>query len=173
MADRTLADRTLADRTLADRTLADRTLADELVDAMSSVRRAVRRHAGQVAETARLSNAQLQLVRVVRRRPGISVAEAAAEMGLAPNTVSTLVRQSVETGVLVRQNDVGDRRVARLSVAPPVAAGMELWLEKRASALAQALAGLTPEDRLALAGALKPLSRLAVVLANRPSSGPG
>jgi hypothetical protein len=34
-------------------------LADELVDAMSSVPRAVRRHAGQVEETARLSNAQL------------------------------------------------------------------------------------------------------------------
>jgi DNA-binding MarR family transcriptional regulator len=147
-----------------DRTLADRMLADELVDAMSSVPRAVRRHAGQVEETARLSNAQLQLVRVVRRRPGISVAEAAAEMGVAPNTVSTLVRQLVETGVLVRRNDPGDRRVARLSLAPRVAEGMEVWLEKRSLALAEALAGLTPEDHRALAGALGPLSRLAVAL---------
>ena len=81
-------------------TEADRALADELVDAMSSVRRAVRRQAGQVEEVARLTNAQVQLVRVVRRKPGISVTEAAAELGVAPNTVSTLVRQLVETGVL-------------------------------------------------------------------------
>jgi hypothetical protein len=41
---------------------------------------------------------------------------------------------------------------------------MEVWLEKRSSALAEALASLTPEDRRALAGALGPLSRLAVAL---------
>jgi hypothetical protein len=39
-----------------------------------------------------------------------------------------------------------------------------VWLEKRSSALAEALAGLTSEDRRALAGALGPLSRLAVAL---------
>jgi DNA-binding MarR family transcriptional regulator len=142
----------------------DRALADELVDAMSSVRRAVRRQAGQVEEVARLSNAQVQLVRVVRRRPGISVAEAAAELGVAPNTVSTLVRQLVEPGVLTRRSDPGDRRVARLFLAPPVAEGMGAWLEKRSAALAEALASLSAEDRRALAGALGPLGRLAVTL---------
>jgi len=142
-------------------TEADRALADELVDAMSSVRRAVRRQAGQLEEVARLSNAQLQLVRVVRRKPGISVAEAAAEVGVAPNTVSTLVRQLVETGVLTRQSDPDDHRVARLSLAPRVAEGMGVWLERRSSAMAEALAGLPPADRQALVEALGPLGRLA------------
>ena len=141
-----------------------RVLADELVDAMSAVRRAVRRQAGQVEEIARLSNAQVQLVRVVRRRPGISVAEAATELGVAPNTVSTLVRQLIEAGVLSRRSDAGDRRVARLALAPPVAEGMGVWLEKRSAALADALAGLTADDRQALASALGPLGRLAQML---------
>jgi DNA-binding MarR family transcriptional regulator len=139
----------------------DRALAEQLVDAMSSVRRAVRRQAGQVQEAARLSNAQLQLVRVVRRKPGLAVAEAAAELGVAPNTVSTLVRLLVEAGVLTRQSDPDDHRVARLSLAPRVAEGMGVWLEKRSSALAEALAGLAPADRQALVGALGPLIRLA------------
>jgi DNA-binding MarR family transcriptional regulator len=154
----------LAGPALADPLLADRALADELIDAMSSVRRAVRRLAGPVEETARLTNAQVQLVRVVRRRPGISVAEAAAEMGVAPNTVSTLVRQLVEAGLLSRRNDPGDRRVAHLSLAPRVAEAVGAWLEKRTAALAEAVAALAPEDRQALAGALRPLSRLALNL---------
>ncbi len=134
----------------------DRALADELVDAMSSVRRAVRRQAGQVEEVARLSNAQVQLVRVVRRKPGISVAEAAAELGVAPNTVSTLVRQLVGTGVLTRRSDPGDHRVARLALVPRVAEGMGVWLERRSAAVAEALASLPPADRQALAEALGP-----------------
>ena len=92
------------------------------------------------------------------------MAEAAAELGVAPNTVSTLVRQLVEVGVLTRRSDPGDRRVARLSLAPPVAEGMGVWLEKRSAALAEALASLSAEDRRALAGALGPLGRLALTL---------
>jgi DNA-binding MarR family transcriptional regulator len=143
---------------------AERALADGLADAMSSVRRAVRRHTGQVEEVARLSNAQVQLVRVVRRTPGISVTEAAAELGVAPNTVSTLVGQLLAAGVLTRRSDPADRRVARLALAPPVAEGLGVWLEKRSAALADALAGLSVDDREALAGALGPLSRLALCL---------
>jgi DNA-binding MarR family transcriptional regulator len=137
---------------------------------MSSVRRAVRRQAGQVEEVARLSNAQVQLVRVVRRRPGVSVAEAAAELGVAANTVSTLVGQLVAAGVLARGNDDADRRVARLSLAPSVAERLGVWLEKRSSALADALAGLTVDDCHALAGALGPLSRLATAIGRNGGS---
>jgi DNA-binding MarR family transcriptional regulator len=145
-------------------TVAERVLAEELPDAISSVRRAVRRQTGPMEEVAHLTTAQVQLVRVVRRRPGTSVAEAAAELGVAPNTVSTLVRQLVEAGVVTRRNDPGDRRVARLALAPPVADGLGVWLEKRSAALAEALAGLTAADREALASVLGPLSRLAVSL---------
>lgn len=142
----------------------ERALAEELVDAMSSIRRAVRREAGSVVEVASLTGAQLALVRVVRRRPGISVAEAAAELGVAPNTVSTLVRQVVEAGVLQRQTGRADRRVAHLTLSPHVAEGMGVWLGKRSSTLTEALTSLSERDRQALAAALGPLGRLALAI---------
>jgi DNA-binding MarR family transcriptional regulator len=136
-------------------------LAESLVDAMSAVRRAIRREAGAVAEVASLTGAQLQLVRVVRRQPGISVAEAAAELGVAPNTVSTLVHQLGAAGVLERHPSEDDRRVARLFLCPHVAEGLGEWVGRRSDAVAAALEAMADEDRDALAAAVGPLSRLA------------
>ena len=91
--------------------------ADELLRSLFSIRRTGRRIAGRPTEFASLTGAQLELVRLVRRRPGVSVAEAASELQLAPNTVSTLVRRLTETGIVVRTVDGVDRRVARLDLA--------------------------------------------------------
>lgn len=140
-------------------------LADALVDALSAVRRAVRRATGGVAEVASLTEAQLQLVKVVRRRPGIGVAEAAGVLGVAPNTVSTLVHQLVEAEVLERRVGPADRRVAALFLRPPVAQELGAWAGRRSDAVAGALAGLTGEDRRALAEAVGPLTRLALGIA--------
>ena len=149
-------------------TEADRALADELVDAMSSVRRAVRRQAGQVEEVARLdatlsSNwsgwcAASRGSRWPRRRPNW----ASPPIRSAPSSASWS-RQ----GCRCVQSDPGDHRVARLSLAPRVAEGMGVWLERRSSAVAEALAGLPPADRQALAEALGPLSRLAWSLGSK------
>jgi DNA-binding MarR family transcriptional regulator len=147
---------------------ATRELAESLVDAMSAVRRAVRREAGAVAEVASLSEAQLQLVRVVRRRPGVSVAEAAADLGVAPNTVSTLVHQLGSAGILERRPSPEDRRVARLYLRPPVAESLGEWVGRRSDAVATALARMADEDRDALACAVGPLARLAEVIGTAP-----
>jgi DNA-binding MarR family transcriptional regulator len=147
---------------------ADRELAHDLIDSMSSVRRGVCRRAGAYLEASSLSGAQIQLTRVVRRRPGISVTEAAAELCAAPNTVSTLVRQLVEAGVLQRHSASNDKRVARLILSPYVADGIGAWLEKRSAALACALSSLSGDDRDALAGAVGPLRRLAMALGMTP-----
>ncbi|HYA45410.1 MAG TPA: MarR family transcriptional regulator [Acidimicrobiales bacterium] len=144
--------------------LGERELAEGLMEAISSIRRAARRHVGPVEELSALTGAQRELAIVVRRRPGISVAEAAAELALAPNTVSTLVRQLGEAGVLRRSADPDDRRVARLSLAPGVAQGMEEWLSRRSAALAAAVRRLSAGDRLLLCAALRPLERVAGAL---------
>ncbi|HEY1635005.1 MAG TPA: winged helix-turn-helix transcriptional regulator, partial [Acidimicrobiales bacterium] len=68
-------------------------MADELLTNIASIRRAGRRQAGRPVELSSLTGAQLELLRLVRRRPGVSIADAAQELRLAPNTVSTLVRQ--------------------------------------------------------------------------------
>ncbi len=53
------------------------------------------------------------LVTVVES-PGIGVAETARALGVAPNTVSTLVGQLVRAGLLARTEDAQDRRAAVL-----------------------------------------------------------
>jgi DNA-binding MarR family transcriptional regulator len=139
-------------------------VAGALIDAISSVRRAARRQAGRVDALSSLSAAEIELVRALRRHPGGSVAEMASELRLAPNTVSTLVGRLVVAGVVRREADLADRRVARLSLSPGLAQGMGEWVGRRAEALAVALEQLTPDDRAALVGAILPLQRLASAL---------
>jgi len=55
-----------------------------------------------------------ELLRLVGRQPGISVRQAATELGLAANTASTLVSRLSADGLLVRTVDPDDRRVGRL-----------------------------------------------------------
>lgn len=139
-------------------------LAEQLLDDMASVRRLVRRRGGRPAEFGALTDAQLELVRVVRRRPGVSVAQAAEELQLVPNTVSTLVRQLTRAGMLVRTSDRRDRRVARLELAPEARSVVGAWRDRRVSVLASAVAELGPEDRERLRGALAVLAHLERLL---------
>jgi len=136
-------------------------LAVQLLSAMSALRRALKREAGAVAEVAGLTNAQVQVVRVVHRRPGVSVAEVADELGVAPNTVSTLVHVLAGAGVLERRSGPPDRRVARLFLCPPVAEGLGAWVGRRSGALVAAMGALSGRDQQALREVLPLLSRLA------------
>jgi len=104
---------------------------------------------------------------VVRRWPGISVAEAAAELGVAPNTVSTLVRQLVEAGVVERRVGQSDRRVAELFLQEAVAQGLGDWAGKRSDTMAAALDNLSEEDHQALASSVGPLARLAAAVGDK------
>lgn len=145
---------------------ADALLAEELLEALSVLRRRTRRLAARPGELAPLTGAQLELVRLLRRRPGVSVAEAAAWLRLAPNTVSTLVGQLTEAGLVERRADPGDRRVARLVLAPAIARKVDDWRDRRALAVAEALGAVDGPGRRALADALPALARLADALAD-------
>jgi DNA-binding MarR family transcriptional regulator len=136
-------------------------LASALLSSFGSLRRSIRRSAARPEELAGLTEAQRELARLVRRRPGISVAEAARELRLAPNTVSTLVRQLAQSALLERTPDDADRRVARLSLAPPFAKTVGAWHDRRAVVLAEAIAGLSASDRRRLQELEPVLARLA------------
>lgn len=142
----------------------DTSVAEDLFDAVGLLRRRARRVVGRPWPMETLSNAQVELVRVVRRRPGVSVAEAATELGLAANTVSTLVRQLTDAGLLRRLADTDDRRVARLRLTAPAQRRVEQWRDRRAGLVAGAIAGLPPADRRALARAVPVIARLAAML---------
>jgi DNA-binding MarR family transcriptional regulator len=136
-------------------------MADELLGAMSVLRRTTRRLSGRPAVLAALTGAQLELVRLVRRRPGVSVTDAAEELRLAPNTVSTLVGQLTERGVMLRVADPADRRVAQLDLEPETRRKVTAWRDRRVEAVAAALDRMAPADRAVVADALPVLARLA------------
>ena len=142
----------------------DLVFADELFAAVGQLRRQSRRLGGGPLPAETLSGAQVELVRLVRRRPGLSVAEAATELALAPNTVSTLVGQLAGADVLARVSDPRDRRVARLTLTTPIRERVERWRDLRAVAVAGAIADLEASQRADLERAVPIISRLAAAL---------
>jgi len=143
-------------------------LADDLYDVLGLLRRRSRRLVGTPFPELALSGAQLELVRVIRRNPGIAVAHAATLLGLAPNTVSTLVGQLVALEVVVRDRDARDRRLACLHLTPEARETVEQWRDRRAQATAAALAELDEDDRDRLAAALPVIAQVAAALPMTP-----
>ena len=93
-------------------------LIDALLPALGSVRRTLRRVAGSAVRDDALTAAQREVVLLVGRQPGRPVSDVAQDLGLAPNTVSTIVSRLVARGLVVRDTDPADRRVGRLSLTP-------------------------------------------------------
>ncbi|MQA04117.1 MAG: MarR family transcriptional regulator [Streptosporangiales bacterium] len=129
-------------------------LAELLVDHLGALRRSIRRASGSSWPPRGLTNAQIDLVRVVRNQPGISVAEAAHELRLAANTVSTLVGQLTEAEIVTRVADDKDRRVARLRLTESAAERFRAWNDERHHVVTEAIAGLPAARRRNLAKAL-------------------
>lgn len=136
-------------------------LAEDLLETMGVLRRHTRRAVGRPWTRDAVSGAQAELIRLVRRHPGISVADAAAELGVAANTVSTLVGSLVTAGLVRREPDPADRRVARLHLSDDARRQVERWRDARVAAVADALDHLTDRDRRAIAGALPALGKVA------------
>ena len=142
-------------------------LVAELFSTVGRFRRTVRRAAG--SSFTGLTESQAELLRLVARQPGISVSAAAAELGLAANTASTLVSKLSAEGLLVRTPDPDDRRVGRLELTAPA---QELADASRAAGravLAEALDELDDDDTRALADGLRVLASLTATLQEKRS----
>ena len=145
---------------IANSELAKREAA-ELLAAIGAVRRVARRAFGSASHAEAMPPARSELLRLAARRPGIGVAEAAAELRLAPNSVSTMVSRLAEDGLLYRGRDAADGRSVRLTVTEAGAARIEQWRDIRAELAGRALEQLPPADRQALATAIPALTKLA------------
>jgi DNA-binding MarR family transcriptional regulator len=140
---------------------ASRAEAADLLAAISAVRRTSRRAARHAWATEPLPTAQSELLRLIARRPGICVADAAHDLRLAPNTVSTLVGRLAEQGLLRRERSLPDSRSVRLTTTDKARRRLEEWRDLRAELVGEVLATMTAEDRQSLAGAIPALVRLA------------
>jgi len=141
--------------------LSSRAEAATLLAAISAVRRTARRAVRHAWQTEPLPPAQGELLRLIASKPGISVAEAAQELRLAPNTVSTLVGRLAEQDLLSRQRTLPDGRSVRLTVTGKARQRITEWQDLRAYLASQVLAEMPPDDRRALADAVPALLRLA------------
>lgn len=132
----------------------------ELLAACNGVRRRARRLVG-TPFGAGLSGAEIELVRFVRHNPSCSVAQAATGLGVAGNTVSTLVAGLVVAGIMTRATDATDRRVARLTLTATAGHRLDDWLGRRAASVDAAIAALPARDRATLRRAIPVLTALA------------
>jgi DNA-binding MarR family transcriptional regulator len=117
-----------------------------------------------------LTTAQVELIRLIARRREISVGEAAAELGLADNTASTLAIQLVKRRLLVRRADPQDRRVGRLSLAVAAQRHRDLVRERRHVVLAEVLARLDDTTYATLLRGLDALSAVTAAFDNREAN---
>jgi DNA-binding MarR family transcriptional regulator len=139
-------------------------VSEALMPAIGSVRRLLNRLAGPVVadgSQVEMSTSQREVLVMVRKRPGSPVAEIAHELGLAANSVSTIVTQLVAAGLLVRETDPQDRRVGRLSLTPPAQEALASARARRRGVLHDALDRLTPGQLADLAAGIDALGALA------------
>nr|WP_028932728.1 MarR family transcriptional regulator [Pseudonocardia spinosispora] len=135
----------------------------------AGLRRVTRRRLRLVVGNPRLRGAQLELLQLVEAEPGIGVAAAARALHLAGNSVSTLVNQLSEAGLLHRAVDPADRRAARLALTEKAQSRLDSWRRERGRLVGSALDRLSAADRDAIDAALPALHRLMTELEDTAS----
>jgi DNA-binding MarR family transcriptional regulator len=139
-------------------------LASDLLTVVGPLHRLLRRRVREDWPLEPLPTAQIDLLRTVAARPGLTVGEVAFELRIAPNTASTLVNQLVAAGLVVRRQDEVDRRSIRLALTAAAEARISAWHDRRGELLHQALDRLNADDRAAIAAAMPALRRLRETL---------
>ncbi|HET6319437.1 MAG TPA: MarR family transcriptional regulator [Chloroflexota bacterium] len=132
-----------------------------LTRAFGRISRALR-YRTRAAQTALgVTDSESELLRLLRRQPGIRVQDAASELAVASNSVSTLVKQLTRTGLIARSGDPSDARAVCLRLTSEA----EEWLKQmgstREEAVARAFDGLDEADQEAIEAATPALRRLA------------
>lgn len=144
-------------------------LVTEVFGVVGRFRRQLRRSAGRGFESGRLTESQSELLWLVGRRPGISVRVAAAELGLVPNTASTLVSKLVANGLLIRTVDETDRRACRLRLAEPTQQIVDASRAARRALISEVLGELDGDQIEALTKGLEVLDMMTRLLQERRS----
>lgn len=139
-------------------------LSARLLGAVGRFRRGVRRSAGVRFPSDGVTSSQAEFLRFVGRNPGTSVGEAAAALGLAANTVSTLVSASITAGLVDRTPDPSDRRIGLLTLTGEAQHRFDAVRRSRRDAVGLALDGLPTRDVQRLSDALGILDRLTEAL---------
>jgi len=143
----------------------------ELENVLAGLNRLIRRRLRAGLRTPRLRGAEVELLRLVRGQPGLRVSEAAKELGLAGNSVSTLVKGLVELGMLERSADPADGRATLLRITPEAEHRLQEWQDRRSALVRSHIERLSDADRAALTAALPALRALSASLHEEAENG--
>ena len=141
----------------------------EVFGVVGRFRRQLRRSVGRGLDSARVTESQSELLWLVGRRPGISVRAAATELGLVPNTASTMVSKLVASGLLIRTVDETDRRACQLRLAEPAQQIVDGSRAARRALLSEVLAELDDDQIESLTKGLEVLDMVTRILQERRS----
>jgi DNA-binding MarR family transcriptional regulator len=102
---------------------------------------------------------QAKVLYIVAVRPGMSISELAAELGVGLSAVSGLVDRLVAADLLRRHEDPSDRRQHRLELTDTGTLALERMRELGQDVLRRLLAGMTTAELTALRDGLAALLR--------------
>ena len=142
--------------TLSDETHIPERVADELRPVLLRLTRELRKESEQLGVTTR----QATLLWLVKRSPGLSLAELAAEEGISPPALSGHVDRLERAGLIERVRSSQDRRRVGLALTDEGIRLLRRIRARRTSWLAQRLNELDHTELDALAAAVPALRRL-------------
>ena len=137
-------------------TLSPELVADEVRPVLLRLARELRKETEQLGITAR----QATLLWLVKRSPGLSLAELAAEEGISPPALSGNVDRLERAGLLQRVRSAKDRRRVGLELTEDGAKLLRRIRARRTTWLAGRLGVLEPAELDAIAAAVPALRRL-------------
>ena len=131
-------------------------LANELRPILLRLSRELRKETEPLGVTSR----QVTLLWLIRRSPGLSLRELAAEEGISAPALSGHVDRLERAGLIERVRSGDDRRRVGLALTEEGSRQLRRVRARRTTWLAARLARLDPDERTAVAAALGPLGRL-------------
>ena len=141
---------------ISDVTLTSDIVASELRPVLLRLARELRKETEQLGVTAR----QATLLWLVKRSPGLSLAELAAEEGISPPALSGHVDRLERAGLIERVRSSEDRRRVGLRLTEDGARLLRRVRARRTTWLATRLRELEPEELAAVDAAMPALQRL-------------
>lgn len=141
---------------ISEVTLSPETVAAELRPVLLRLARELRKETEQLGITAR----QATLLWLVRRSPGLSLAELAAEEGISPPALSGHVDRLERAGLIERVRSTDDRRRVGLRLTEEGARLLRRVRARRTTWLADRLGILEPTELEAIEAAVPALQRL-------------
>jgi DNA-binding MarR family transcriptional regulator len=141
---------------ISDVILAPEDIAADLRPVLLRLARELRKETEQLGITAR----QATLLWLVKRSPGLSLAELAAEEGISPPALSGHVDRLERAGLIERVRSSGDRRRVGLRLTDDGSRLLRSVRARRTTWLVERLRALEPSELEALDGAVPALRAL-------------